>query len=104
MVLSRMSYDSRDPSFSTTCLCSMSTEATPVHSRRFSCTYGRIRSNSPPVPPWRGYLNVEFGPQPASSRSSTTLPSTRAMSTTDTRSPIHSLFIIFGGCAHTLKL
>ena len=26
------------------------------------------------------------------------------MSTTETRSPIHSLFIIRGGCAHTLKL
>ena len=49
-------------------------------------------------------LEGEFGPQPASSRSSTTLPSTRAMSTTATRSPIHSLFIMLGGCAHTLKL
>ena len=104
MVDSSMSNGSRLPSASTTSRRSTSTDTTGAHSRRFSSTYGRIRSNSSPVPPTRGYLNVALGPHDTSSRSSTTLPSTRSIGGVETRSPIHSLFIMHGGCAQTLKL
>lgn len=57
-----------------------------------------------PVPPRTGKRNVLLGPQPQSSRPSSTFRPTRCASGTETRSAIHPASDSEGGYAHVFSL